>query len=192
MKQILILILVLIAVTAIVRGQTETIGSVDFIYPVIKKYGAIVPATDAAQQPKENSKVILDITSDEKSGKIIKGFNRAALILNQYAHAGAGMENGFEMAIILHGNATKAALNDGAYVKHSDPYARFNWISANPNAEIIQQLAKEGVEIFVCNQAMAHRGYSTDEVFQEIKVAVSAATVLINKQTEGYAYLPFH
>ncbi|MDW7772113.1 MAG: DsrE family protein [Desulfobulbaceae bacterium] len=48
------------------------------------------------------------------------------------------------------------------------------------------------MEIYVCGQALAHQGYRTDEVLPEVTVAVSAATVNINKQMEGYAYIPFH
>lgn len=192
MKQAIAFILVLIAATAGLAAKMETTDSLAFSNPVIKKYGGIVAMPEAAQQPKENSKVLLDITSDEQSGRIVKGFDRAALILNQYAQAEAGMEKGFKMAIILHGRATKMALKNESFAKHSEPYARSYWASNNPNIEIIQQLAKEGVEIYVCAQAMAHRGYERDEVIQEVITAVSAATVNINKQMEGYAYIPFH
>jgi intracellular sulfur oxidation DsrE/DsrF family protein len=44
----------------------------------------------------------------------------------------------------------------------------------------------------VCGQAMAHQGYGRDEVIPAVIIAVSAATVNINKQMEGYAYIPFH
>jgi hypothetical protein len=146
MKQAIAFILALIAATSGMAAQTQTTDSRDFSNPVIKKYGGIVAMPEAAQQPKENSKVLLDITSDEKSGRIIKGFDRAALILNQYVQAGAGMGKGFKMAIILHGKATKMVLKNQSFGKHSEPYARSYWASNNPNIEIIQQLAKEGVE----------------------------------------------
>ena len=61
----------------------------------------------------------------------------------------------------------------------------------NPNLELITRLKKAGVEIYVCGQALAHHGYATNEVAPEVKVAVSAATVNINLQMDGYAYLPF-
>ena len=61
----------------------------------------------------------------------------------------------------------------------------------NPNLELIGQLKKAGVEIFVCGQALAHHSYATSEVAPGVKVAVSAATVNINLQMDGYAYIPF-
>lgn len=167
-------------------------GDPMFQYPLIKEHGGIVVLPDAAQQPKQNSKVVLDIISDKKSGKVITGFDRAALILNQYTQANAGTENGLKLSIILHGPATQAALSDEGYARHTEPYARDQGSGKNPNLDLIRQLKKAGVEIYVCGQALAHHGYGTDEVAPEVTVAVSAATVNINLQTDGYAYIPFH
>jgi hypothetical protein len=59
-------------------------------HPVIDGHGGTVVLMEAEHQPKPNAKVVLDITSDEKLGSVLKGFDRAALILNQYTQAGAG------------------------------------------------------------------------------------------------------
>jgi intracellular sulfur oxidation DsrE/DsrF family protein len=184
---------VLFAAISIAKAQNaDPATSADFQYPLIKGHGAIIAVPEASEQPKKNSKVLLDITSDEMSGGVIKGFDRAALILNQYTQAGAGTDNGFKMALILHGAATKAALSDEAYTKHSKPYDRASGTDKNPNLELLQDLKKHGVEIFVCAQALAHHGYAMDEVAKPVTTAVSAATVNINKQMEGYASIPFH
>lgn len=167
-------------------------GDPQYKHPVIKKHGGIVVLPEVAHQPKNNSKVILDITSDGKSGSVIKGFDRAALILNQYTEADAGMENGLKMAIILHGPATKAALSHEGFAKHTNSYLTDKGKTKNPNLELMAKLKEAGVEIFVCGQALAHHGYATGDVAADVKVVVSAATVNINLQMEGYAYLPFH
>ena len=188
MKMTLALVLPTLLLAAVAADPTS---DPKFQHPLIKDHGGIVVLPDAAQQPKKNSKVLLDIISDEKTGKVIKGFDRAALILNQYTQAGAGTDNGFQMAIILHGPATKAALTDDAYEKHSKPYAKAQGATKNPNLELMRQLKKAGVEIYVCGQALAHHGYGMEEVAPEVTVAVSAATVNINLQMDGYAYIPF-
>ena len=92
----------------------------------------------------------------------------------------------------LHGAATKAALNDNAYAKHTKPYARAKGTTKNPNLALIRQLDKAGVKIYVCGQAMAYNGFAADEVAPEVVVAVSAAITIINSQMDDYAYLPFH
>lgn len=166
-------------------------GQPEFRHPVIKDHGGIVVLPEAAHQPRKNSKVILDITSDSKSGSVIKGFDRAALILNQYSEAGAGMDDGFRMAIILHGPATKSALSHEGYARHTNPYLTDKGKTKNPNLELLARLKNAGVEIFVCGQALAHHGMATGDVAPEVQVAVSAATVNINLQMDGYAYIPF-
>jgi intracellular sulfur oxidation DsrE/DsrF family protein len=189
----IVLAISLILSTAI--AQTENAnptGKPSFQFPLIQKHGGIVTVPKASQQPKKNSKVLLDITSEEQSGGVIKGFDRAALILNQYTKAGAGIDNGFKMVLVLHGPATKAILNNEAYVKHSGAYSKSVGVDKNPNLELLQKLKDNGVQIYVCAQALAHNGYSTDEVAKPVMTAVSAATVNINMQMENYAYIPFH
>jgi hypothetical protein len=86
------------------------------------------------------------------------------------------------MAIVLHGAATKESLSNEAYTKlFSKP---------NPNRELIGQLRAAGVEILVCGQALNHAGYDPAQTADEVKVALSAATAIINRQTQGFAYLP--
>ena len=63
-------------------SHADPTGAPQYKHPVIKDHGGIVVLPDAAQQPKKNSKVLLDITSDKKEGSVILGFDRAALILN--------------------------------------------------------------------------------------------------------------
>lgn len=174
-----------------VLGADPT-GDPTFEHPVIKDHGGIVALPDAAQQPKKNSQVVLDITSDDRSGGVIKGLDRAALILNQYTDSKAGTSDGFKMAIILHGPATVAALSQDAYARHAQPYMKDKGKTSNPDLELIAKLKNAGVQIYVCGQALAHHGFATTEVAPEVKVAVSAATVNINLQMDGYAYIPFN
>jgi len=174
-------------------AASDQTGSPQYKHPLIKGIGGMVEVPDAAQPPRPDSKVLLDITSDQMSGKVIKGLDRAALISNLYAHAQLGLKQGMKMAIILHGPATKAALHDEAYIAHTSSYARQSGgVEGNPNLKLLKRLDALGVEIYVCAQAIAHRGFATDEVASPVEIAVSAATVNINKQMAGYAYLPFH
>lgn len=172
-------------------GSVQT-ADPEYVYPLFKDHGGILPLPEAAEQPRENSKVVIDITSDETANGVIKGLDRAALISNQYAHAGVGPRESMKMVIILHGKATKAALSDDAYVQESSSYLRQAGLKGNPNLKLMKKLAEAGVEIFVCGQALAHHGFAASEVASPARVAVSAATVNINHQMNGYAYLPFH
>jgi hypothetical protein len=45
-----------------------------------------------------------------------------------------------------------------------------------------------GVEVFVCGKSLARNRFAADEVAAELTVAVSALTVNVNKQRDGYAH----
>ena len=46
------------------------------------------------------------------------------------------------------------------------------------------------LDIAVCGQALNNKGFADTEVAEGIPVAASALTALINKQHDGYSYLP--
>ena len=88
-----------------------------------------------------------------------------------------------KIAAVCHGAADKAVLSDAAY------FARFK-VAANPNLPLIRDLKKAGVEVFVCGQSLHELGFEAAEVAEEAPVADSAMLVLVNKQADGYAYIP--
>jgi intracellular sulfur oxidation DsrE/DsrF family protein len=148
-------------------------------YPKIKGHGGVFRIAGDAELPQSSSKVVVDVTSGDEDGGVNKGFARAARFVNLFTLGGV---NDFRMAIVLHGAATKEALSDEAYTKlFSKP---------NPNRELIRQLRSAGVEILVCGQAFTHAGYDPAQAAPEVKVALSAATAIINRQMQGFAYLP--
>ena len=84
---------------------------------------------------------------------------------------------------MFHGEADKAILSDAAYA------ARYK-VAANPNLPLIRDLKKMGVEVFVCGESLHDLGFKAEEVAEDVLVADSAMLVLVNKQTDGYAYIP--
>jgi intracellular sulfur oxidation DsrE/DsrF family protein len=191
MKLILSSVLIILASATVVTA-TDPMGTPLFVHPVIKNYGGVVALPNADHQPRANAKVLLDITSDAKEGGVVKGLDRAALIVNQYALANVNLRSGLKLAVVLHGPATKAALSQEAYARHAKPYLKDLGKTTNPDLELIRQLKQAGVDVFVCGQALAHQGYSTDSVAPEVTISLSAATVNINLQNDGFAYIPFH
>lgn len=151
-------------------------------FPIIADYGGVVPLKAAAEPPRAGAKVVFDATSDAKPGEVNKGLERVARLLNLYGAAGLKAAD-VKIAIVLHGEATKSVLTDASYK------SRFE-IERNPNLPLIRELRKAGVEVFVCGQALNYKGFAADEVADEIPVAAAALTVIVNKQTDGYAYLP--
>lgn len=160
-------------------SKTETI---QFQNPVIQEYGQVAPLPEAAQQPRNGSKICVDLTKGGDAAKLNPGIEKIARYVNIYAGAGKTSAKA-QIAIVLHGDATLCVLNDDVY-SH-----RFK-TSGNPNLKLLHELHEVGVEIFVCGQSLISKGGKPDEVVVFSEVAVSALTSLVNLQSDGYAYVP--
>ena len=106
----------------------------------------------------------------------------AARFVNLHAHAGVPPEN-IQLAIVLHGGGTQTALTNEAYRKrHSVD---------NPNLPLLNALSDAGVNIYLCEQSRIRSGTSPDEVAAPVKSALSAMTVIVNLQEDGYQFLTY-
>jgi intracellular sulfur oxidation DsrE/DsrF family protein len=179
MRIILLVVLLLTAIAGVLYYLNSESAAT---FPGVSGYGDIAALPEAAHQPRKGAKVVFDITADAKPGDVNKGLEKTARLLNLYAGAGLA-EREIKVTVVLHGEATKAVLNDKAYAGRFDG-------KENPNLPLIRELRKAGVEVFVCGQALNSKKYQADEVAPEATVALSAMTVLINKQAEGYVLIP--
>ena len=155
----------------------------NLLYPVIEGYGGVVAIPDAVEPPRAGMKVVLDVTSEaKKPEEVNKGLDRAARLLNLYGVSGLTPSD-LKLTVVLHGEATMSVLSDEAWESRLQ-------MQYNPNLPLIQLLQKAGVEVIVCGQALSYKKIERSEVWPEIPVAAAALTVLMNRQTDGYAYVP--
>lgn len=159
--------------------SSASLFAAELQYPKVEGAGGVFEIPGDPEMPKQGSKVVVDVTSSGYEGGVNKGFDRAARFVNLLTLGG---DQQFQMAIVLHGGATKEALSDEQY--------REQFGRANPNRSLMQKLRAAGVEILVCGQAMTHAGFDPSRKAPEVQVALSAATALINRQRDGFAYLP--
>jgi intracellular sulfur oxidation DsrE/DsrF family protein len=152
------------------------------VYPVIPNVGGVVPLLKAAEQPRKRARVVFDITADSKPGDVNKGLERVARMLNLYGSAGLKASD-VKMAVVFHGEATKTVLMNAAYKE------KFG-IDKNPNLAVLHALQTAGAEIFVCGQALSYKGFKESDVSEGVSVALAALTVVVNRQADGYAYVP--
>ncbi len=154
----------------------------EYIHPNIQQYGKVVPLPDAAQQPRAESKICVDLTKGGAADQLNPSIEKIARYVNIYQ--GAGKEPAsVQIAVVLHGDATLCALNDDAYAE------RFK-AESNPNLDCLHELHEAGVAIYVCGQSLIGKGSQPEEVVVFADVAVSALTSLVNLQADGYAYVP--
>lgn len=169
------------AAFAVAAGAAPPQG---FLFPRIAGYGGIVSLPDAAEQPRTGAKAVFDITAASGPEEVSKGLESVARYLNLHAQAGHAPGD-VKLALVLHGQATKVALHDEAF-------ARVTGAKRNPNLELLAKLKAAGVEVYVCGQSLARNQYPAADVAPAVTIAVSAMTVNVNKQLDGYAYLAIH
>lgn len=138
--------------------------------------GVDMPAVDVVHR------LLIDATAAETTAS---GGNRhlevAARAVNLYALAKVPADN-LKIAVVVHGKATPLVLSDTAYRRQFD--------KPNPDAALIAQLHRAGVEIFVCGQALSHQGFAVADVRDDVRVAQSAMTKLVELQAAGYGLIP--
>lgn len=152
------------------------------VAPVIEGYGAVVPLPGAAEPPAKGSKVVFDVTGTNKdAAQPLPALVRAATLLN-LAGASGLKPSDLEIVMVLHGEATSAALDDAAYKELTG--------HGHPHADVMKKLKAAGVKFLVCGQSMARKGYDLGRVRGEVSVASSAITAVMNLQSHGFAYVP--
>lgn len=90
-------------------------------------------------------------------------------------------EDLLEVAVVIHGDAIDAILNNAAYL---EKYGRMN-----PNERTIKALKDRGVHFYVCGQNLGLLNMPRTQLLSEIEVALSAKTALITLDQMGYSYL---
>lgn len=154
-------------------------------YPVIEGFGGVTEVAGAVEAPRAGARLVMDITVRAQSAaEVSKGLDRAARVLNLYGVCGLRSED-IRITVVLHGEATEAVLTDASWQQRYQ-------VAANPNLPLISLLQRAGVEVLVCGQALGYRGIDRSEVVPQVPVAMAAFSVLMNRQADGYSYLPVH
>jgi intracellular sulfur oxidation DsrE/DsrF family protein len=152
--------------------------------PFIEGYGKIQYDADAAFQPKQDEqyKVIFAIDSDQQHDGVNAGLWSVARFMNLMAAADMDPDNVKAVAMIS-GSATPLAMSDEFYQQRNE--------ASNPNLELLRALADNGVEIYVCEQALV--GFDIDpatQVNEHIEPVLSALTTIPQLQMDGYVLMP--
>ena len=152
-------------------------------FPQIEGYGSVVALPEAGERPRIGGRVVFDTTAAAPAGKPNRGLESAARLVNLYAKEGLAASRP-QIAVILHFNATPAALVDAAHERAGG--------GSNPNRELVEKLVANGVEIWVCGQALIRGGHALSDVLPGIKVAHAAMVFNLNRQQDGWATLGIH
>ncbi|MEZ6090812.1 MAG: DsrE family protein [Pirellulaceae bacterium] len=164
------------------EGGAAAEASSELQFPVIEGHGGVIQLPDAAMQPRDGTKLLVDITQGGDPTKLNNAIVKVAKFLNIYSGGGAKPASA-QIALVFHGDATLAVLNSEAYAIAFDT-------EINPNLELLRKLHEADVEMYVCGQSLISKGFSPDDTAVFVQTAVSALTAVVNLQTQGYAFVP--
>ncbi len=147
-------------------GPTFSVENPDFITDTTKIY-----------------KVVFDIhnTPDDPT-KVNPMLNTLARFLNMHAQAGVPLEN-MKVAGVFHNKATHDVLGNLGY---EEKYG-----VKNPNLALLAALDKAGAKLYICGQSIGARGVDRTQIHDSVGVALSAMTVILSLQSEGYQLIKF-
>lgn len=153
--------------------------------PVIEGFGAVyaVDAPDYGTPTDHVYRVVFDVSDSPQAPDALNPrIDTLARFLNMHGQAGVPLAN-MQLALVLHGAAGKDALHHDAY------RARFG--TDNPNLPLLEALHGAGVAVYLCGQTAAHRGYPDGDLAEPVRLALSAMTVLVTLQAQGYQLVAF-
>lgn len=104
-----------------------------------------------------------------------------ARFLNMHGQNGVPLDK-MDVAVVMHGQALLAAMNNDTYRELTG--------TDNPNLRLLQSLADAGVRFYACGQSLGFRQLDKNVLVDPVKVGLSAMTMLVTLQDEGYAFLP--
>ena len=153
--------------------------------PVFKSLGAVydVPEADFVPDSTRVLMAIFDIERlQEDPTEVNPLINSLARYINMHVRKGIPLQN-IHLAFVVHGVSGKDALTNEAY--------RARYGVDNPNTAHIKALAEKGVHMFICGQSATWTGYKKSEIMPEVKMALSAMTVLTVYQANAYSLIRF-
>jgi len=171
------LLLITFALTLQIQAQkTKTIEDFGKVFKIEKP--------DLVLQKDKLYKVVFDVFTDvKKKSKKNSSIVTVARYIQMHVQQGVPTKN-LKVALVLHGAATKNALNDAAYL---EKYGK-----ENPNSALLHALKQANVDIFVCGQSLYAKGYKKEHTSKDVLVSLSALTALVHFQTAGYQQINFN
>jgi intracellular sulfur oxidation DsrE/DsrF family protein len=153
--------------------------------PVIDAYGPVfvVPPGSFNLEQGKQYRIVMDISSGpDDPADLNRNIESAARFLNMHARNGIKPEN-LQLAIVLHGSAAGAALDDIAHREHFGV--------PNGSKGLVEALGEAGVQFYLCGQSAGYRGYQAENLLPQVTMAVSAMTAHVRLQQEGFRAIMF-
>jgi len=131
--------------------------------------------------PQIDYKVVVDVYDKIKDSTKLAGTLREVGRSYNLNIANGVPKEKLKMAVVIHGWAVYAVLNDDAYEK--------KYGIKNPNTEALRKYKEAGIEFYICGQNLGFFNIPQEDLASEIDISISAKTALITLDQLGYSYL---
>ncbi|MEO8085871.1 MAG: DsrE family protein [Bacteroidota bacterium] len=160
-------------------------------FPFIKggKWSGVIPVDSPTEipDPKRDYKLLFEFTAknpDSITTEINSGIDEVIHVLNLHVASGILPARLFPV-ILVRGPGMEALMNNSAYKKKHGV--------DNPNLKVINDLEKKaGARFIVCGQSMAFSEVKKEDLLPDVKISLTAKTVLSNYQLQGYVLYSIH
>lgn len=177
--------IVFFAVAVMLAGQAVAAQWPEAKAPVIPQADGYIdiPKAAVAPDPKRVYRAVWDATEKaDAPDQILPALNMAGSELNAFAVARVPAKN-VKFVVVFHGGGINGILDDAHY--------REKFGMPNPNLQVLSEMKKAGVELFVCGQNLAFAKIDPAWISSDVTVASDALIVLMAYQNDGYALLSF-
>lgn len=156
------------------------------IFPVINagEYSGVAPVKDPTEvpDPRIDYKLLFELTvnnPDSTAKDNNYGLVEVARIINLHVASGIPL-NKIMPVIVVHSKALHAFCTNKFYKDH--------YKIDNPNLKLINELKNIGAKFIACGQAMTFLNVKKEDLLEDIKVSLTAQTVISSYQLKGYVW----
>lgn len=157
------------------------------IFPVINatEMSGVVPVKNQEEipDPKMQYKLLFELTSNNPDSTIKEvnyGLVEVARVINLHVASGIPLKN-IVPVIVVHAGALHALKNNEYFNK--------KYKIDNPNIKVIGELEKIGAKFVACGQAMSFLDIQKEAFLPQVKVSLTAKTVLSGYQLKGFVLM---
>ncbi|MBL0183169.1 MAG: DsrE family protein [Chitinophagaceae bacterium] len=158
--------------------------SASALHPVMNvgEFSGVIPVKDPTEIPDPNLdyKFLFELTSlnpDSAAKDVDYGLTEVARVINLHVASGIPLKK-ISVVIVIHGPALKA-FGTNAYYKEQ-------FKMDNPNIKVVEELKKLGTKFIACGQAMAFMDVKRENMLPDVRVSITAQTVISSYQLKGY------
>jgi len=156
------------------------------IYPVLNggKESGVIPVASPTEIPDPNIeyKLLFELVSnnpDSSLKEINNGLKEVARIINLHVASGIPIKK-ITLVVVVHAGAVHVMRTNEAFKK--------KFKMDNPSIPFMDQMRKIGVKFLICGQAMEFFETKKEDLQPDVRVSLTAQTVLSSYKLKGYVH----